>query len=399
MDQLRRNDTKAILATSVLSIALAQLTFSQAPDKSPALVKNQDDGNAEKVDALFALWSKGDTPGAAVIVIQDGKILVKKGYGLANLETKQPITPDTAFRLASVTKQFTAMAIMILADRRKLKFEDPLSKFFPEFPSYARDVTVRRLLNHTAGFPEIESIWFQRGSIDCDWPRSSKTKRSCFEPTSSDTLNQLAQVRILQFTPGARFEYSNSGYVILGQIVEKVSGQSLAQFLKENIFGPLGMERSILDDETRPKLLNVATSYECDEGIYKDIDYTPLNLIYGEDNIFSTVEDMSKWDEALYTKKLVKEATFEEAIKPGRLNDNSCTEYGFGWFVGPDTMYHDGSWVGFRTYILRFTKQNFTVVVLANVTELDPGLIAEKIGDIYLAHKMTGTGKHSNSRR
>src|SRR5205814_2087008 len=164
-----------------------------------------------------------------------------------------------AFRLASLTKQFTAMAIMMLADQKKLKFEDPLSKFFPEFPPYARKVTVRHLLSHIAGFPEFDRLWLRNGSIDCDWPRSSKTKPSRYEPTSSETLNLLAKVKKLRFTPGAQFEYSNSGYVILGQIVEKVSGQSFAQFLKEKIFRPLVMKRCILYDETRPKIQNVAT--------------------------------------------------------------------------------------------------------------------------------------------
>ncbi|HEY6111408.1 MAG TPA: serine hydrolase domain-containing protein [Chthoniobacterales bacterium] len=388
----------ATLAATALSIGLFQSALSQPLGESPAPVENQDGRNAEKVDVLFAPWSKGDTPGAAVIVIQNGKVLLKKGYGLADLETKQPITPDTAFRLASLTKQFTAMAVMMLADRGKLSFEDSLSKFFPEFPPYAQKVTVRHLLNHTAGFPEFEQLWLQNGRIDCDWPRSSKTDRTCFEPDSGNTLNLLAQVKILRFTPGARYEYSNSGYVILGQIVEKVSHQSLAQFFKEKIFKPLGMNRSILDDETRPELWNAATSYEFEDGIYKDIDYTPLNLIYGEDNIFSTVEDMYKWDQALYTEKLVKAATLEKAFTPGKLNDGTPIGYGFGWRLGRvcglDARYHRGDWVGFQNDILRFPSEHFTVVVLSNVKEFDPEKITEEISKIYLADKLNCAEKN-----
>ncbi|MFZ0918151.1 MAG: serine hydrolase domain-containing protein, partial [Candidatus Udaeobacter sp.] len=367
---------RAILAASALSIALIQPALSQPRGESPGSVENQDARNAEQVDALFAPWSTGYTPGAAVIVIQNGKVLLKKSYGLADLETKQPITPDTAFRLASITKQFTAMGIMILADQKKLKFEDSLSKFFPEFPPYAQKITIRHLLNHTAGFPEFDRLWLQTGRIDCNWPRSSQTSPSCFEPDSRDTLDLLAGVRILRFTPGARYEYSNSGYVILGQIVEKVSGKSLAEFFKEKIFRPLGMRRSILDDETRPELWNVATSYECEGDVYKDIGYTPLNLIYGEDNIFSTVEDMYKWDQALYTEKLVKAATFREATTPGKLNNKTSIPYGFGWGLGKvlglDAMYHSGEWAGFRNNILRFPSEHFTVVILSNVNELVP---------------------------
>ena len=391
-----RNDVRAILAAAALSIALVQSALSQPRGESPAPVENQDARKVEKVDALFAPWSNGDTPGAAVIVIQNGKVLLKKGYGLANLETKKPITPDTAFRLASLTKQFTAMAVMMLADQNKLGFEDSLSKFFPEFPPYAQKVTIKHLLNHTAGFPEFERLWLQ-GRIDCDWPRSSKTGPSCFEPDSRDTLDLLAGVRILRFTPGARYEYSNSGYVILGQIVEKVSGKSLAEFFEEKIFRPLGMERSILDDETRPELWNVATSYKHDEGVYKDIDYTPLNLIYGEANIFSTVENMYQWDQALYTEKLVKAATFKKATTPGRLNDNSSISYGFGWGLGKvfglDVMRHNGEWAGFRTYILRFPGEHFTVVILSNVNELNPEDISVKISQIYLTDEMRRADK------
>ena len=389
---------KATLAAIALSIGLFSSALSQQLGESPAPVENQDAPNAEKVDELLAPWTKGNTPGAAVIVIQNGKVLLKKGYGLADLETKRPITPDTAFRLASITKQFTAMAVMMLADQKKLSFEDSLSKFFPEFPSYARKVTIRQLLNHTAGFPEFEQLWLQTGRIDCDWPRSSKTDRSCFEPDSRDTLELLAGVRILRFTPGARYEYSNSGYVILGQIVEKVSGKSLAQFFREKIFRPLGMRRSVLDDETGPELLNVAVSYKHDGDVYKDIDYTPLNLIYGEDNIFSTVEDMSKWDQALYTEKLVKAAMFKEAITPGKLNDQTSVPYGFGWRLGKvcglDAMFHRGEWAGFQNDILRFPSEHFTVVVLSNAKEFDPEKITEEISKIYLADKLNCAEKN-----
>jgi CubicO group peptidase (beta-lactamase class C family) len=361
-------------------------------EPSPS-VEPQDKAITEKVDALFAPWSKGGTPGAAVIVIRDGTILLKKGYGLANLEEKRPITTDTVFRLASVTKQFTAMSIMMLAERGKLKYEYPLASFFPEFPPYASKITVRHLLNHMAGFPEYDELWLENGKIDGDWPRSSKTRSSSFEPTSKDALLLLGQVKKPEFTPGTEFKYSNSGYVILAQIVEKVSGQSFSQFLQQNIFQPLGMKRSLLDDETRPALGNVATSYTLKEGSYKDIDYTPVNFIYGEDNVFSTVEDMYQWDQALYTERLVKTATLKEAFAPGKLSNGATTHYGFGWGLGKtlglDTVSHSGGWVGFCTEILRFPSEHFTVVVLSNVAEFKPERIATKISKIYLADKMT----------
>lgn len=336
----------------------------------------------------MAPWSQGDTPGAAILIIQEGQVVLKKGYGLANLESQKPVTPDTAFLLASVTKPFTAMAVMMLAERGKLQYDDPLTKFFPQFPPYAHQITVRHLLHHTAGLPEYEDLFLKSGKLDQDYPRSAKAPQSPFEPTSKDTLALLAQVMAPRFAPGEQYEYSNSGYVLLAQIVEKVSGQSFAQFLRQNIFQPLGMNRSLLYDETRPPVPNVATSYLRKDGVYRDIDYTPLNAIYGEDNVYSTIEDLYQWDQALYTEKLVKAATLQEAFTPGTLRDGEATEYGFGWwvhtFLGRNTVGHDGSWLGFKTVILRFPDQRLTVVMLANLHDIDVGDIAFKISKLQL---------------
>lgn len=384
---------KRALVASVLVLAFVTLALSRTDSQLVDPRRDSDKTTADKVDALLASWSKGDTPGAAVIVIKDGKVLLKKGYGLASLENKKPIDPDTAFLLGSVTKQFTTMAIMILAERRKLHYEDSLSKFFPEFPPYAQKITIRHLLQHTAGFPEYDNLFVKSGMIDKDWPRSAKSKPSSFEPTAKDALRMLIQVKEPRFAPGKEFEYSNSGYVILAQIVEKVSGQSFSQFLQQNIFQPLAMKRSLLYDETRPKVQNVATSYTLKNAFYKDIDYAPLNAIYGEDNIYTTVEDMYKWDQALYTERLVKAATLKEAFTPGKLNNGTATGYGFGWsvyqFLGLDALAHEGGWLGFRTHILRFPGQHFTVVVLANLAQLNAADFADKISKIYLADKLT----------
>ena len=369
------------------------VTFVLSQTNQYASGANRTETFADRTDSLFAPWSKGDTPGASVIVIRDGQILLKKGYGLANVENKRPIGPDTAFLLGSVTKQFTAMAIMMLAERGKLRYESPLTEFFPEFPPYAQQITVRHLLNHTAGFPEYDDLFLESGKFDKDYPRSAKTKRSSFEPTAKDALSILANVKAPRFAAGEKWEYSNSGYVILAQIVEKVSRQSFSQFLQRNIFTPLGMTRSLLYDETRPKVQNVATSYSLKDGVYKDIDYTPQNAIYGEDNIYTTVEDIYKWDQALYTEKLVKSATLKQAFTPGKLNNGTTTEYGFGWrvrkFLGLNAVRHGGSWLGFRTHILRFPDQHFTVVVLANLAQLGVDDFASKISKIYLGDKMT----------
>lgn len=190
------------LVGSALVLAFVTLGLSQTDSQLVDPRRDSDKATADRVDALLAAWSKDDTPGAAVIVIRDGKVLLKKGYGLASLESRKPIDPDTAFLLGSVTKQFTAMAIMILADQRKLHYEDSLSKFFPEFPPYSRKITIRNLLQHTAGFPEYDNLFVKSGKIDKDWPRSAKSKPSSFEPTSKDALRILSQQKKLRFAPG-----------------------------------------------------------------------------------------------------------------------------------------------------------------------------------------------------
>jgi CubicO group peptidase (beta-lactamase class C family) len=380
-----------------LSLSLcAALSFGQTTAVKPAGKSNQapasalsakDAERAAQVDALMAEWSKGETPGAAVLVVQDGRVLLKKGYGLANVETKEPIRPDTVFDLASVSKQFTAMAVLMLAERGKLSLDDPLSKFFPAFPAYAQKITVRHILNHTSGLPDYMVIMTATGKIDKNW------KAGGFEPTSADTVKLLAEQKELRFAPGEKWEYSNSGYVVLGQIVVKASGKSLAQFLKENIFQPLGMNNTLVSDETRPKIKNRAISYGPDGGKFVNADYTPLNLIYGDGNVNTTIEDMYLWDQALYTEKLVKAATLKQAFTPGKLASGKETGYGFGWAVGKygglEMIGHAGGWAGFRTDIKRFPQERFTVVVLSNLGNFRPTKISEKIAAIYLGDKLT----------
>jgi CubicO group peptidase (beta-lactamase class C family) len=347
---------------------------------------------AVQVDGLFTEWSGGNTPGAALLVMRNGKVLLKKGYGLANIETKTPITPDTCFLLGSVTKQFTAIAVMLLAERGQLSYNDSLAKFFPQFPSYAQKITVRNLLNHTSGLPDYEALFVEQGLIDKDWPRSVKTTRSHFEPTAKDALNLLARQPNLLFEPDTKFEYSNSGYVVLAQIIEKASSQSYAQFLKQNIFKPLGMNRSYVYDESRPNIPGRAASYTLKDGTYSEIDYTPLNAIYGEDNVFTTLNDLVKWDQALSSTKLVKAKTLQQAFSSGVLTDGSRTGYGYGWFIGETLglkyVGHSGGWLGFANVIRRYRDYRFTVVLLTNYDKFRIGDTVYRTTKLYLGDHM-----------
>ncbi len=349
---------------------------------------------SKRVDALMAPWSKGDTPGAAIVVIQDGRVVHERGYGLANLETRTPIRPDTVFDLASVSKQFSAMAIMVLAERGKLSYDDSLSKFFPEFPPYARKITIRHLLDHTSGLPDYMDLFAKTGKINKDG------KMGGFEPTSRDAVELLARQKELLFDPGEKYEYSNSGFAVLGQIVEKASGERFAKFLKDNIFQPLGMNSTLVLDETRPRIKNRAISYSREGNGYKDIDYDPLNWIYGDGNVNTTIEDMVKWDQALYTEKLVKQSTLRQAFTSGKLNNGRAIGYGFGWRVakrfGLNCLSHGGLWVGFASYIMRFPDQHFTVIVLSNLAQFPTDTLTPKIAKIYLPDKIRGSSGSPN---
>ncbi len=349
-----------------------------------------------QVDSLFARWSNGISPGVAVLVMKDGKVLYEKGHGLADLRTKAPITPDTVFDLGSIGKQFTAMAIMMLAERGKLSYDDPLSKFFPQFPPYAQRITVRRLLNHTAGLTEYDQLFIRDGKIDRDYESSFGRVSWEFEPTSKDTLSLLAQQKMLRFAPGDEWEYSNSGYVILAHIVEKVSAKSFPQFLREKIFRPLGMTNTLVYSEGKPRIPSLAVSYMPDGGELKGINFTALSLVYGDGGINSSISDLAKWYRALERNTLVRERTIRQAFTSGRTNNGASVGYGFGWYVGNSLglkrLLHAGTWIGFRNEVAYYPEERLVALILSNdgrFTRTDRSAIITRLAKIYLSDRMT----------
>lgn len=352
---------------------------------------NQTAQQAAQAAALMAPWTKGDSPGAAVVVIRGGRVLLEEGYGLANIETGEAITPNTVFDLASVSKQFTAAGVMMLADRGRLKLDDPLVKFFPESAAYARGVTVRNLLNHTSGIPDYPQLLIASGQVNANWQRGWETPPA--RPGFKDVLSLVTAQKGLDFTPGEKWAYSNSNYVILAGIVERVSGKPFPQFLKENIFQPLGMNDTFVQDGTGRTAKGRASRYDRAATGYKAIAATPFDHIYGDGNVHSTVRDLIKWDEALDTGRLVKPSTFREALTPGRLNDGTATDYGFGWvldnYFGLRMAYHQGGGTGFNTFIMRIPDQRFTVAVLSNFARFNPFIVGRKLARIYLADKLS----------
>jgi CubicO group peptidase (beta-lactamase class C family) len=331
------------------------------------------DDPASGIDALFREYDRPGVPGASVMVIKDGKVLHRKAYGLANLEEPTPSTTRTNYRLASVTKQFTAMAILILAERKKLSLDDRLTDFFADFPAYGRQITVRHLLQHTSGLTAYE------GLIPKGTTRPLKDR---------DVLGLLKQQEKTSFTPGSEFRYSNSGYALLALIVEAASRRSFADFLRRNIFEPLGMRRTVAYEAGISTVPHRAYGYSRRGDGFERTDQSLTSAVLGDGGVYSSVEDLSKWDEALGSNKLVRASTLDQAVTPGVLADGRRTEYGFGWFLGSyrgvKSMGHGGSTIGFRTAIERFPERRLTVIILTNRNEADPAALARRVADLYL---------------
>jgi D-alanyl-D-alanine carboxypeptidase len=362
------------LLSLLVVLAAAAAAHSQTPAKSPDAEKSA------QVDALMATWSRGWSPGAAVAVIRNGEVLLEKGYGLADLKSGAPIDAHTVFNIASVSKQFTAMAIMILAERGKLSYADPITKYFPEFPPYGQQITIRHLLGHTSGLADYTIYWKEGPRVEHDGARH----------TSEDVLKFLVSQKAGDFPAGERWRYSNSGYVLLSLIVGKVSGMPFPQFLKDNIFEPLGMKESFACGGI-PAAPNRAAGYIQNGSGFKAADKNPNNLICGDGEVSTTLADMYKWDQAMGTEKLVRAATLKEALTSGTLSDGTKFNYGFGWGLGrlsgADFVSHSGGIEGFVAHILRFPDRGFTVVLLSNFEQLMPPsyALANKIAGIYLA--------------
>jgi N-acyl-D-aspartate/D-glutamate deacylase len=326
------------------------------------------------VDALFEPWTVGDSPGAAVMVIEDGEILFEGGFGLADIESQTPITPQSAFRLASVSKQFTAMAVMILAERGQLAYDDKLVRYLPELERFGDDITLRHLLTHTGGLPDYYDALTEEAGDSM--------------PTTEDAMKFLAGWGEPLFEAGDRYEYSNPGYEMLALVAERVSGQVFGEYLRDNVFEPLGMKDTVVRDDSEPEIRNRAYGYSKNEDSFILNDDDALNHIIGSGGIYSTVEDLYLWDQALYTEQLVRRATLDEAWSPVRLNDGEDYPYGFGWGLEPygalgRRVSHGGGWVGFSTFIVRYPERQFSVIVLSNLDEFESGEFADRFADIY----------------
>jgi len=325
------------------------------------------------VDSLFAAYSGADVPGASVAVIRDGQVIIRRAYGMADLEHRVSATPETDYRLASVSKQFTAMAVMMLAQAGKLRYDQAVRDFLPELPAATRAVTVRHLLNHTSGLWDYEDLI----------PPSQSAQLN-----DHDVLALVASQDSLYFPAGTQYRYSNSGYVLLGIIVARVSGMSYADFLRTQIFTPLGMNATVAHVEGSDTVPRRAYGYSPSGGTFVQTDQSVTSATLGDGGIYTNVDNMVLWDQALYESKLVIAPMLDLATTPPPLPGGATTEYGFGWFVdryrGEKRWRHTGETSGFRNAIQRFPRRRLTVVVLTNRSTGEPGAIAERIADRLL---------------
>ncbi len=344
------------------------------------------DQRAKQVDTLLKGLIAEREPGAAVLVAKDGRAVYNSSRGVADLQAMRPIDFRTNFRLASVSKQFTAAAVMLLVRDGKLRYEDRLTDIFPDFPEYGQVITIRNLLDHTSGLPDYEELM----------PASDGTvPAEDAQIQDAGVMDLLKRQKAGWFVPGSLWRYSNSGYVLLGLVVEKASGRSFPDFLQERIFTPLNMIDTLAYVRGKNKVPNRAFGYAKENNRWSMTDQSPTSATLGDGGVYSSLADLLQWDEALRRQSLLSEEEMRPALTPVRVPSKGPTEpdgtpadYGFGWFLngwkGHARMWHYGETVGFRTAIQRFMDDGLTVVVLCNRADLDAAALSLKVADIYL---------------
>lgn len=353
------------------------------------------DALESRVDAIFAPLTDATSPGMAVLVRKDGRTVFERGYGAAELRGFRKIDARTNFRLASFTKQFTAMAIMLLAHDGKLRYDQPITEIFPDFPAYGRAITIRHLLTHTGGLADYEDL------MGSKWTPLHQIQ-------DEEVLQLLRQQSATKFAAGTKWSYSNSGYVVLGLIVAKVSGRPFWEFLHARIFAPLGMNQSIAFIRGTNVVIHRAYGHSKEPGGFVETDQSSTSATLGDGGIYSNLEDLAKWDAAISGHTLLSEKEMKPALTPVKLTDGSQphwpteagddnldpgkpVSYGFGWFLDPyrtrARIWHSGSTVGFRTVIDRFTGEKLTVILLCNRTDLDATTLGLKVADVFAGNQ------------
>ena len=316
----------------------------------------QDKQLEKKLDNLLSTQFKTSDPGCEILVAKKGEIVYKKAFGSADIELNVPMKPDMVFKLGSITKQFTAIAILQLVEQGKLTLQDSLQKYIKDFPSKGHIITIENLLTHTSGIPDYMQLDYA----------DKNAERKDYDPQQViDKFKMLP----LEFEPGSMFKYSNSGYYLLGYIIEKISGKTFKTYLRENILTPLSLSNTYFDS-SNIIIPNRVNGYRKEGLEYRNADYWSMTIAYSAGELISNVEDLYKWHKGLYSYKILKKETLEKAITPYKLKDGTVTEYGYGWILknvsGIKSIEHGGAITGFRTNEMYFPTEDIFVAALFN---------------------------------
>lgn len=360
---MRRSHSRWIVCPAVVGL-LAVVVQAQS---SPTTTAVADYVNAET--------QRQHIPGLSLLVVKDGRTVLAQGFGLSNVELQVPVKPETVFQSGSMGKQFTATAVMMLVEEGKVGLDDPLTKYFPEAPAAWKEVTVRELLSHTAGFG--------------DYPKDFDFHRDWNEDQELKVVEGIP----LAYPPGTNWEYSNLGYLTLGILIHRVTGEFYGDFLQQRVFKPLDMNTTRIISEA-DIIPNRAAGYRLVKGELKNQEWVaPMINTTADGSLYFSILDLAKWDAALNTEKLLKKSMLDLMWTPVKLKNGQPNkgDYGFGWFVeqrhGHRCIRHDGAWQGFETTIDRYVDDHLTVVALANLAESKPSKIAEHVAEMYLGEK------------
>lgn len=344
----------------------------------------------DKVDRVFADWNTTSSPGCALAVVKDGHIVYEHGYGMANLELGIAITPQSVFDIGSVSKQITAMAILLLAQEHKLSLDDDVRKYLPEIPDYGSTITIRHMLHHTSGLRNYDDLFDLEGIPEADLT------------TDRDAMDLIVRQKGVNFKPGEEFLYSDTNYFLMSQIVKRVTGQTLRQFAQDRIFGPLGMTSTHFHDDYTMIVPRRATGYAPHKGGGFEMDMSNFEQL-GDGSVMTTVEDLAKWDQNFEHPVVGGADAIRQLTTPGTLNNGQPIPYALGLFLdhyrGLNWIHHSGEWVGYRAALSRFPEQHFSTLVTCNcVGSMSPMTMAQRVADIYLAGEFLRTEKTSSAK-
>jgi len=352
------------------------LSFSLllACSKSEPVLENS------QVDALFSAWDSDTSPGVAIGIVKNGDLVYSKGYGMADLEHDIPLSPSSVFYIASVSKQFVTMCVLLLEEQGKINLDDEIQVYLPDFPRYDSPLTIRHFIHHTSGVRDYLTLWALSGNDYLDY-------------VDKDAVYRLIKrQKSLNFTPGEKYLYSNSCYFMLAMIIEKASGQSIKEFASKNIFEPLEMNNTHFHNNKLHIVKNRAFSYSPAEKGFNNL-IMRFDLV-GSGGVYSTINDLYKWDQNFYDNKLGKSGPdiINKMHEDGLLNNGESAGYAFalqnGSYRGLKTVSHGGSLAGYRAQLMRFPEQNLSVILLANISTFNSSKMAKKVAVTYLQEFM-----------